>query len=152
MQELYNVILALIPTKMQTFLYTIGAALGSVVGYIFNGIDKAFYWLLIFVSVDYITGLIQAIKNKNISSKVGFVGILKKVVILSVVILFHGLADIAAIPVLETAVIFAFCLNELYSILENIERAGLGSVIPPQIAQLLAIVESKTEEKIKDFK
>ena len=152
MQELYNAILASVPTKMQSILYMIGGAVGTVFGYVVDGLDKAFYWLLIFVAVDYVTGLIQAVHNKNISSKVGFAGIVKKVIIISIVILFHGLADIAGFPSLETAVIFAFSLNELCSILENIERSGFSNIIPPQVAQILAIVESKTEDKIKNLK
>lgn len=152
MQELYNYIFEMAPNKMQTYLLTIGGAIGSILGYIFEGIDKAFYWLLIFIAVDYITGIIQAIKNKNISSKVGFKGLIKKVVIVAIVVLAHGLAIIAGIPAIETAAIFAFCLNEFYSILENIERAGFGGIIPHQIAQILAIVETKQQDTINKLK
>lgn len=152
MQELIDFIEDIAPTKMEQLNIIIGGALGAVVGFIFHGLTTAFFWLLIFVAVDYVSGLIQAIHNHNLSSKVGFKGIIKKVIILSVVILFHGLAEIVSMPALDTAVIFAFSLNELFSILENIERAGLGNIIPPGVKQILVIYENKGNSIIDNLK
>lgn len=152
MQEFIDFIEDIAPTKMEQLNIIIGGALGAVVGFIFHGLTTVFYWLLIFVAVDYVSGLIQAIHNHNLSSKVGFKGIIKKVIILSVVILFHGLAEIVSMPALDTAVIFAFSLNELFSILENIERAGLGNIIPPGVKQILVIYENKGNSIIDNLK
>ena len=149
MQDLLKFITELLPGKMQHIMMSIGSATGLVVGYIFDGLNQAFYWLCIFVLIDYITGLVQAYHNKNLSSKVGFRGIVKKAIILSIVILFHGLAKIVEFPALETSAIFAFCLNEMLSILENIERAGFGGIVPPGVRQLLEIVQTKTTDELK---
>ena len=152
MQDLYNFLADLLPSKMEQITYTIGGIIGAIFSFLFEGIDAGFYWLCAFMAVDYITGIMQAIINKNMSSKVGFKGLIKKSIIISVVVLFHGLAQIIKIPPMETAAIFAFALNEMFSILENIERAGLGKIIPPGVRQILEIAKSYEAKKIDELK
>lgn len=125
--------------------------MGAIIGFIFDGLQHAFMWLFVFMIIDYITGIMQAIHNKDLSSKIGFKGLIKKSIIVSIVILFHGLADIIQLPALETAAIFAFALNELCSIIENIERSGYADIIPPAVRKLLAICETKSEKIINDI-
>lgn len=126
----------------------ISAVMGAIYGYIFNEMPHAFNWLLIMITVDYITGMMQAFKTKTWSSKTGFKGLIKKSVILTIVILFHGLSDIVHMPEIDTAVIFAFAINEICSILENIERMGLGSIIPKNVRKLLDIVGDTEIDKL----
>ena len=57
------------------------AALGGFFGWFFGGFDGFLYALLVFVVVDYITGVMCAIADKKLSSEVGFKGICKKVLI-----------------------------------------------------------------------
>lgn len=129
-----------------------GGALGTAYSFLFGELDHAFTWLFVMMIVDYTTGIIQAIHNHAISSKVGFRGIVKKVIIITIVVLSHGLAKMINLSEIETAVIFAFALNEMYSILENIERAGYGSVIPDPVRKILDIVKDKEDEIIDKIK
>lgn len=151
MQNFLAFLSSIAPSKIEIFFYKIGAGIGAAFGMIWN-LEGALNWLFVFMAVDYITGIIQALYNHNLSSKVGFKGLIKKAIIISVVILFHGLAKIAEFPALETMAIFAFSLNELFSILENIERSGFAGVIPPAIKKLLAIAQSKNDQKIDELK
>ena len=64
-------------TTMQYVFAAMGGAIGAVLG----GFDGFLYALIVFVVVDYITGLMAAVINKEVSSEVGFHGIVKKVVI-----------------------------------------------------------------------
>lgn len=57
------------------------AALGGWLGYFLGGCDGLLYALLAFVVIDYITGVMCAIADKNLSSEVGFKGICRKVLI-----------------------------------------------------------------------
>lgn len=57
------------------------AALGGAVGAVMGGFDGFLYALIVFVVVDYLTGVMAAVLNKKLSSEVGFHGIFKKVVI-----------------------------------------------------------------------
>lgn len=57
------------------------SALGGFIGWFLGGADGFLYALIAFVVVDYITGIMCAIADKNLSSAVGFKGICRKVLI-----------------------------------------------------------------------
>jgi toxin secretion/phage lysis holin len=65
------------------------AGLGGWIGWFLGGFDGFIYALLVFVMVDYITGVLRAATEKNLSSAVGFKGIIKKVLIFVMVAVSH---------------------------------------------------------------
>ena len=113
------------------------AALGGFLGWFLGGLDGFLYALIIFAVVDYITGVMCAVTDKKLSSKVGFKGIFRKVLIFALV----GIANILDIYVLgqagilRTAVIFFYLSNEGVSLLEN--TAHLGLPIPEKLKDVL---------------
>ncbi|GAB6173602.1 hypothetical protein JCM15765_30800 [Paradesulfitobacterium aromaticivorans] len=71
---------------MDTFLNNfkiIFALIGGGWGWLLGGLDSLVYALMAFVAIDYVTGVLLAICEKNISSDIGFKGISKKVLIFS---------------------------------------------------------------------
>ena len=120
------------------------AALGGAVGAVMGGFDGFLYALIVFVVVDYLTGVMVAVLNKNLSSEVGFHGIFKKVVIIALVAVGH-IVDTYVIQngsVIRTAVIFFYLSNEGISILEN--ASVLGLPVPQKLKDVL--------EQLKDGK
>ena len=118
---------------MQYVFAAMGGALGAVMG----GFDGFLYALIVFVVVDYVTGVMVGILNKELSSQIGFRGIFKKVVILSLVAVAH-IIDTHVIgngSVLRTAVIFFYLSNEGISILENAVKSGLP--IPEKLKNVM---------------
>ena len=106
------------------FLFT---AAGGWLGYFLGGCDGLLYALVIFVAVDYVTGVMCAVADKKLSSAVGFKGICRKVLIFLLVGLAHIL-DVQILNetgILRTAVIFFFLSNDGLSILENAAHLGL---------------------------
>ena len=91
--------------------------------YIVGGIDLAFITLILMMAFDYITGIISAIYNKKLSSKTGYKGILKKVLML-IVVCIATLIDrlIGEYGTVRTLVIYYYVANEGISILENLEK------------------------------
>ena len=132
----------LIWTKIQIAV----AALGGWLGYFLGGVDGLLIALIIFMALDYITGLMCAIMDKKLSSAVGFRGICKKVLILMLV----GVANILDIHVvgqgstLRGAVIAFYLSNEGLSLLEN--AAYIGLPIPDKLREILAQLH-KREDK-----
>ena len=121
------------------------AALGGALGAVMGGFDGFLYALVVFVVVDYITGLMAAAVEKKLSSEVGFKGIFKKVVIIFSLVAVGHIVDTHIIgegSVLRTAVIFFYLSNEGISILENAARTGL-----PIPGKLKAVLEQLREEK-----
>ena len=92
----------------------------------------------VFVCVEYITGVAAAIVEKKLSSEIGFKGIIKKVLIFTIV----GLANIIDVNVIQNGsairgIVLCFYLsNEGLSILENASRCGLP--IPDKLREALA--------------
>lgn len=61
------------------------AGIGGFMGWFLGGLDGFLYALLMFVVIDYATGLMAAFVQKKVSSEVGFKGICKKVAIFCLV-------------------------------------------------------------------
>ena len=123
------------------------SAVGGALGWFFGGMDGLIYALLVFVIADYITGVMCAIADKNLSSEVGFKGIRKKVLIFVMVGIGH-IMDTYLIgngEVLRTAVIFFYCSNEGVSMLENAGHLGLP--IPAKLKDILEQLHDRTEDK-----
>ena len=122
-------------------------ALGGWIGYFVGGVDGLMTALLIFMVLDYITGLMCAIADKQLSSAVGFKGVCKKVLILMLV----GVAHIVDLHVvgtgsaLRSAVICFYLSNEGLSLLEN--AAHIGLPIPDKMKDVLAQLHGRTDEK-----
>ena len=112
-------------------------ALGGFLGWFLGGVDGFLYALIAFAVIDYITGVMCAITDKNLSSAVGFKGICRKVLIFTLV----GIGNIVDVyvlgqgGVLRTAVIFFYLSNEGVSIMEN--TAHLGLPIPEKLKDIL---------------
>ena len=101
------------------------------------------YALIAFVVVDYITGIMCAIADKNLSSAVGFKGICRKVLIF-VLVGIGNLVDVYVLGqggVLRTAVIFFYLSNEGVSFLENAGHLGLP--IPEKLKDVLEQLHDK---------
>lgn len=123
------------------------AVMGGWIGYFLGGCDGIFYALLIFVVLDYITGIMCAVADKKLSSAVGFKGICRKVLIFAMV----GVGNIIDIQisgnagVLRTAVIFFYLSNEGLSLVEN--AASLGLPIPSKLHKVLKQLHEREEEE-----
>ena len=122
------------------------AALGGALGAVMGGFDGFLYALIVFVIVDYVTGVVVAIDTKTLSSKIGFKGIAKKVLIFCLVALAHIIDSkiIQTGSVVRTAVIFFYISNEGISILEN--SSILGLPIPKKLRDVLEQINETTEE------
>ena len=59
-------------SKLQIIIDSIAGAIGAVLGFMYGEVGGLFYALVAFMALDYITGIIIAVINKNLSSEVGF--------------------------------------------------------------------------------
>ena len=123
------------------------AGIGGWLGWFLGGCDGLLYALLAFVVIDYITGIMCAVVDKQLSSEVGFKGIFKKVLIFALVGVVHILDTriIGAGSVLRTAVIFFYLSNEGVSLLEN--AAYLGLPIPQKLKSVLEQLHDRSEKE-----
>lgn len=131
---------------MKEIICTILAGIGTAFIYLVGGIDVALQCLLIAIVLDYISGLIKAFNTKQLSSKIGFKGILKKVGILLIVMVSVVVDRITGeTGAIRTLVIYYFVANEGLSIVENLGQAGLP--IPKAIKNALKALKEQSNEK-----
>lgn len=125
---------------------TILTVTGLITGYLFGGWSLLLQILLAFVIIDYVTGLLASGVEGRLSSKVGFRGIAKKIMIFVLVAVGHLIDKaIGDGSMIQNAVIFFYLGNELLSILENAGRTGLP--VPDQIKNTVEILKGRGEGK-----
>lgn len=118
--------------KIPFLLYT---AFISAFGVWLGGFDALTHAFIMFIIIDYISGVVGALINKKLSSEVGFKGIGKKILmILSVIVAVELNKLIPNIPIREM-VLFFYIANEGISILENI---GKFAPVPEKFKEYFA--------------
>lgn len=115
--------------------------LNSAIGYLLGGLDTMLICLLLFMLLDYITGIIKGFKNKKLSSEVGFYGLLKKATILVVVMVAVQLDTALNLDnVMRYLAIGFYIANEGLSILENAGEIGIP--LPEKLKESLEKLRS----------
>lgn len=124
----------------------ISGLLGGIFTKALGGFDKQLMGLLIFMAMDYITGMYAAWHEDDLWSKKAFRGIFKKASILGVVAFCYGLDIMLKLDIARYAAIAGFGIMEALSIIENADRGGWGEIFPDWIREKLATI--KTEKKL----
>mgnify|MGYP002625915499 CR=1 FL=1 len=133
-------------------LACIGTVGASIAG-LFGGWDHAVITLVIFMLIDYISGLVVAgifhkspkSENGALESKAGLKGLFRKGGILLVVLIAARLDIMIGTNFVRDAVVIAFVVNETLSIIENLGLMGVP--IPKVILNAIEILKQKAEEK-----
>ena len=140
---------------MKDGICTAIGVVGSTIASFFGGFDAALITLLIFMGVDYATGLIVAgvfhksekTENGALESRAGWKGLCRKGVSLLVVLVACRLDMIMGSNFIRDATVIAFIANETISIIEN---AGLmGVPIPSVITKAIKVLKKKSEREDK---
>jgi len=119
---------------------------GGWIGYFVGGIDGLMTALLVFMILDYATGIMCAIADKQLSSSIGFRGIFKKILIVMLVGVAH-IVDLYVVKsgnALRSAVVCFYLSNEGVSLLENASHLGLP--VPDKLKNILAQLHNREAE------
>ena len=136
----------------ETFCSVIGI-IGGFIASLFGGWDSALLTLVIFMAIDYISGLAVAgvfkrsskSRSGALESRAGWKGLCKKGVTLLVVLVACRLDILLATSFVRDAVIIAFIVNESLSIIEN---AGLmGVPIPSALTRAIEVLKNSTDNE-----
>lgn len=122
----------------------IASEVATVFIFLVGEIDVALICLIIAIVLDYISGIIKAFNTKQLSSKIGFKGIIKKIGILVLVMLAVLVDRVSGnTGAIRTLVIYYFVANEGLSILENLGEAGIP--IPNAIKKALKVLKDQSK-------
>lgn len=134
-------------SKIQIIIDSIAGAVGAVLGFMYGEVTGLFWALIAFMATDYITGVVVAAINKQLSSEVGFKGLAKKLMILVFVSLGH-IADMYVLdgtPVAMSAVMLFYIANEGLSIIEN--AGNLGLPVPKKLKDIMVQLKKESESE-----
>lgn len=138
--------------EMKNIICIATGLIGSGIAILFGGWTASLTTLLIFMGIDYISGLIVAgvfHKSKKsqtgaLESHAGLKGLLRKGMILLVVVVAYRLDLEIGTTYIQDAVCIAFIVNETISIIEN---AGLmGLPIPTVITNAIEVLKNKEKK------
>lgn len=114
--------------------------------FLLGGIDIALISFLLMMSFDYLTGVISGIYNKELSSKIGFKGILKKfamIIVVAMCVLIDKL--LGETGLIRTFILYYFVANEGISIIENL--AEMDIKLPEKILNALEQLKERGDNK-----
>ena len=123
----------------------------SVIASLFGGWDAALVTLVIFMAIDYVTGLLVAgvfhnsgkTENGALESRAGWKGLCRKCITLLMVLVATRLDLVTGTNFIRDAVVIAFIANETISIVENAGLMGIN--IPPAITSAIEVLKKKSD-------
>ena len=136
---------------MKEKICTTVGLVGSFIASLFGGWDTGLSTLMIFMALDYFSGLVVAgifhkstkTESGTLESRAGFKGLCRKAATLGFVLIAYRLDLVIGTNYIRDAVIIAFIANELISLVEN---AGLmGVPMPEAITKAIDILQRKSE-------
>ena len=140
---------------MKEGICTVIGVVGSFIASLFGGWDAALVTLVIFMAIDYVTGLLVAgvfhnsgkTENGALESRAGWKGLCRKCITLLVVLVATRLDLVTGTNFIRDAVVIAFIANETISIVENAGLMGIN--IPPAITQAIEVLKKKSDSADK---
>ncbi len=133
---------------MKETFCTIAGLIGGFIAAIFGGWDSALVTLVIFMGIDFFTGVVTAAMKKSkhtesggLSSKAGWFGLAKKVCTLLLIAVAVRMDIMLGTTYIRDAVCISFCLNELLSIVENTSLMGIP--YPPVLKNAIDALQKK---------
>lgn len=136
---------------MKNGICTAIGVVGSVIASLFGGWDAALVTLVIFMAIDYVTGLLVAgvfhnsgnTENGALESRAGWKGLCRKCITLLMVLVATRLDLVTGTNFIRDAVVIAFIANETISIVENAGLMGIN--IPPAITSAIEVLKKKSD-------
>lgn len=129
---------------MKHLISDIASVILTTFVYLVGGFDIAIQSLLIVIVIDYLTGIASAIYNKELSSKIGFKGIIKKICYLLIVALSVVIDNLLGQSgLIRSLVIYFFVANDGLSIIENM--AEMNVKLPQKLIDALEQIKKKGE-------
>ena len=130
------------------FFKWMSAELFALAGFLWGGMDGLLTALLVFMVLDYVSGVVIAYKEKRLSSEVGFWGLVKTCMTLVLVTVGHFLDTQVfggGSSMFRSGVVGFFLANEGLSILENAGK--LGVPLPEFLKKALEQLKNDSDKK-----
>ena len=122
--------------EMIDYIKIVLSIVGGIIASALGGCDTLLLVLLGFMCVDYVSGIVLAIKQGKLNSRTGFFGVLKKAMMLLVVFMAHLLDVVMGFDYIRAMAIMFYISNEGISIVENLGKIGVK--IPQKLKDIFS--------------
>lgn len=136
---------------MKNYLSLIVGTISTFIVNIYGGWSNGLTTLVIFMIIDYVSAIIQAIlgkssksKNGKLNSTVGFKGIFKKIMVLLMVLVGHRIDVTFNLTYVKDIITLSYICNEFISIVENLTFIGLDKL--PIFDKVAKLIKKEVEE------
>ena len=137
---------------MKETILAVCGVIGAVIAHAFGGWDAAMGTLLIFMGIDYLSGLVVAgifhtspkSEGGSLESKAASKGLIRKGMALLVVLIGARLDLILGVNYVRDGIIIAFCANELLSIVENMGLMGIK--MPEPLVNAIDLLKNRDKK------
>ena len=133
---------------MKETICMIAGIVGGFIATLLGGWDSALATLVVFMGIDFVTGVVTAVMGKSkhsssgsLSSKAGWIWLAKKFCILLMVVVGVRIDILVGTNYIRDTVCISFCLNELLSIIENTTLMGIP--FPPAFKKAIDVLQNK---------
>ena len=140
---------------MKEQISTIAGIVGGFIAMLLGGWDSAMITLVIFMAIDFTTGMIAAALGKSkhswtgrLSSKAGWYGLAKKFCTLLIIVAAVRIDILIGTTYVRDATCIGFCVNELLSIIENTSLMGVP--YPDAIKKAIDVLQKKAGKMNED--
>ena len=140
---------------MKNMVCSVVGMIGSAIAGIFGGWSSGLTTLLIFMAIDYISGLVVAgvfhaspkSETGALESRAGWKGLVRKGMTLVIVLIGCRLDMLLGLNYIRDALVIAFILNEVISITENAGLMGVPMVKP--LKDAIELLKDRSEEPVE---
>ncbi len=137
---------------MRDTILAVCAVIGAFIAHAFGGWSTAMATLLIFMGIDYLSGLVVAgifhaspkSAGGALESKAASKGLIRKGMALLVVLIGARLDLMLGTNYIRDGIVIAFCVNELLSIVENMGLMGVP--FPEPLKNAIDILKNKSSK------
>jgi len=131
---------------METFIKSLVGVAGAAISFLFGGWTQLMTVLVVFIILDFISGVALAAKEGRAASRELWLGVTRKIGTMAIVAVAHLLdTTIGDAHLIRDAAIFFYLAGELLSLIEN--AGQLGVPIPPVLRQAVEVLRGKGEQK-----
>lgn len=135
---------------MKETICMIAGVVGGVITTLLGGWDSALATLVVFMGIDFVTGIVTAAMGKSkhsksgaLNSKAGWIGLAKKFCILLMVVVAVRMDIMIGTTYIRDETCIGFCVNELLSIIENTSLMGIP--YPPAIKKAIEVLQKRAQ-------
>jgi len=131
---------------VETQIKAAAAVGGAIVSFLFGGWTQLMTVLVVFIVIDFISGVALAAKEGRAASRELWLGVTRKIGTLAIVAVAHLLDTIIGdAHLIRDAAIFFYLAGELLSLIEN--AGQLGVPIPPVVTKAVEVLRSKSGDE-----